>query len=295
MKELNNFQYCLINGKLLKKENTLTNIDENLIFLKAKYWGICTSDLKSYNTGINKYFGHEILLEVVNPAKSNLKKGQLVVPLHTSPFDSSKKILIGFKKNYFFSEEEIKYNVIPLPKDIIFEKNFIFLDSFCCVWSAIKKLEIKKGIKNFIVILGKGFMADLFYEIIEKIYKVPIICIGRDEFFFQEIGICIDTTGSSEFINKFVSQFTQGSKLLLFSMINFGILNFSELREKNSNVLFSKFFNKQDLKESLNVLSGDLIKLDEKYLEYDETIELKVILDAFNNNRKLRPIIAFDY
>lgn len=294
-----------------ESEPIIQNQEE--ILIKVKSIGVCSSDCKTYQEFHGKYFGHEIIGEILDSA-DGFEKGDLVAILHQAPCMTCENCLIGsphlctepirnnvsFSKYLTVEKQAAKRSLIKLPKRINL-KHFVFFDSLCCVQHAITKLNLSKK-EGDILVLGNGFMAILFTYMLKHIGK-RVRVYGRNnkknEFIEKVLGLketvfepqkdkinfdaCIDTTGSFPFIKNYIENLKPLSKLLFFSRLN-GLTDkeFHLLREKEIQILFSKFAESRDLGQAIlflisNQVPFDLIIQEFNGLENLENIIIKTI------------------
>jgi threonine dehydrogenase-like Zn-dependent dehydrogenase len=290
--ELKNQQFELSGRKnLLLKTNSIIVNDDNakVVLLQAIYWGVCTSDVKSYVSGKGAYFGHEMLLKVIYSRIPNLVKGTYVVPIHTNP-QGKHTIKLSYQKYFIMKEEDID-NLFPI--ESIDLKNFIFLDTLSCVLHAIKKIAKYCDIdKSEIVILGDGFVGQLFDKVLKS--KGAVTQISRRNHIVSNYSanVCIDTTGNAEFINRHIELIDNEGIIILFSQINMKNLNIEKIRKNDMCIFYSYFCQRDDVADAIEYLREN--SLDDLVQVFSGAEKLKDVLDLTEEKQIIRGIISLE-
>lgn len=292
MLELKNQQFELLGRKnlLLKTNSMIVNEDNaKVVLLQAIYWGVCTSDVKSYVSGKGSYFGHEMLLKVIYSRMPNLAKGTYVVPIHTNP-QGKHIIKLSYQKYFIIKEEDID-NLFPI--ESINLKNFVFLDTLSCVLHAIKKIAKYCDIdKSEIVILGDGFVGQLFDKVLKSKRAVTQISKRNHIVSNYSTNICIDTTGNAEFINRHIELIENAGIIILFSQINMKNLDIEKIRKNDMCIFYSYFCQRDDIIDAIEYLKEN--SLDDLVQVFSGAEKLKDVLDLTEEKQIIRGIISLE-
>lgn len=288
---INSKKYVLSSPNVILLLSQQINIDYNreYVLLKSIYWGVCTSDVKSYKNGSGKYFGHEMIMKITETNSNHFTVGEYVVPLHTSPDCISHKLSLAFEEYSIYYKEDFA-NLVRIPVcEHVSMKNFVFLDTICCVYHAINKLENIVDESSNIAILGSGFVS-LLMQLFLKQNNLKYVVFNRNNSTTNELfDVCIDTTGDIDFINNHISIIKISGVLMLFSNSLFKLVDYQLIRDGDINVYFPKFFNTRDLNYVIEFLKEN--NLEQYFQSYTGLAMLEEVLKETDNKNIIRGVI----
>jgi len=295
------------------------NSDEIIIRIKAI--GVCTSDCLNYLYDNSDYFGHEIVGEVITPF-NEFNRGDKVVFFHKTNCrtclmcqnglkhicEKPKKLDIGFSEYLTFSNEDLVGNIYKIPEEIDI-KHAVFIDSISCVIHGLNQISTSLEDK-LVIILGNGFMAVLFAMIIElrggkaeilgtnkkknqlvkKLNNIKVCCGGTPK--SRNYDIIIDTTGKIDYINENLQYLGGQGILLCFSRFKSGEFDFNTIRNKEINIIFSRFMSSIDIRQSIDLLASKKIDLSNLIKIFKGLDELEKVINLTLDNQLLRGVIV---
>lgn len=286
----------LISPKSLRWNKHEKRIDNNELIVKLLYWGVCSSDCKTFNQGEGKYFGHEMVGEIIQ-GNEYYNVGALVVPFHSNVNNED---TVEFNRNLGFSDYLC---VAPSQFDSIFKipdthapERYVFLDSISCVLHALRISDIYRSKNLNILILGTGFMANLFADIL-GLNSNNIAFSSRKEMMEdieRKFDLCIDTTGSNQFINTHLKNISERGLLLCFCKPDTASLNLNEIRSKEIKLQYSRFCNREDVISAIELISSNQLNLEKYIMNYSERKDLERAFMDFNNKLIIRGVIRVE-
>lgn len=284
-------KYMLSSPKVILLQSEQIEIDSNreYVLLKSVYWGVCTSDVKSYKNGSGKHFGHEVIMKVTETNSDYFIIGEYIVPLHTSPDSNSHRLSLAFEEYGVYYLEDFS-NLVHIPIcEHVSVKNFVFLDTVCCVYHAISKLENIVDENSNIAIFGSGFVSLLMQLFLKKINAKYVVFSRNNSATNELFDVCVDTTGDVDFINSHIPIVKISGMLMLFSSSLFELIEYSSIRNRDINVFFPKFFNNKDLNYVVAFLKEN--NLEQYFKSYNGLVMLEEVLNETDNRNIIRGII----
>lgn len=242
LKEVNKLEIC---------EKKLSPFKENEVVIKVYSCGICGSDIgRVFYKGMysnNLVLGHEFAGIVVktNPSDKDLMNKRVAVypliPCGKCKYCKSEKYnlcenydYLGSRRDGGFSELVIvpKENLIFIPNNVSYDEAAL-IEPLAVAFRGVGK--IKKLINSDILILGLGPIGILSGMVCKKLGVRTVVGIDRnnykgniarkvgfDEYCSAEsdlkdrkFNVMIDCSGSSELINKYISNLIKESSILL--------------------------------------------------------------------------------
>ena len=282
MNIIGNRVYELISSQEIRLQKTSLEINEQqkYVITKSIYWGICTSDVKTFVDGQGKYFGHEMIIQVIKTNSFRFQIGEYLTPLHTSPNNKKHTIKLGFQEYSVFYEEDFNNLIKIVPVQPV--DNYIFFDTVSCVFHAYNKIKPYLKSQTSVCVLGDGFISKIFHAILRS-NNIIFVKSTRNSLFSHKVDLCIDTTGSVNFVNNHLDKIVDSGKLVLFSKLKYELINFEIIRDKNIDILFPKFMNEFDIECAKNFLNKCSLK--QMLYAYNNVYELKqALLDTMNKN-----------
>lgn len=221
---------------------------------------------------------------------------------------SPNSVPVGFKRYLQIPKQSIPYSVYKLPNQVDY-KEFVFLDSFSCVWHGLKKINFNQV--HSILITGTGFMAILFAlvlyeknmsidlfgtnrkknELIER--NLPNFSLLKNVNEFKEYDLVIETTGKKDVLENVVKFMKPKSQLLCFSNFKEDI-NITALREDEISILFSKHTTKDDIYESIYWVQKNNKVINSLITTFYNLDSLEEIINQTLTNKIIRGVIKLE-
>ncbi|RNC97250.1 alcohol dehydrogenase catalytic domain-containing protein [Lysinibacillus halotolerans] len=273
----------------IKREHQIENSD---LIIKVLLWGICSSDYKTFKEGDGRYFGHEMVGKVLQ-GNEYFKVGSLVVPFHSNVNNSNKEEFnyeLGFK-DYLYIPPSKYDSIFTIPNTNVPDK-YVFLDSLACVIHALKITDLYKTSNLNILILGEGFIANLFADILSS-EKNRITFSSRKKSIKHSgnFDICIDTTGSNHFINFHLDNIRNNGLLLCFCKPDTDNMDLNKIRLKEIKLQYSRFCKREDVITAIEQILNNRIKFDKYITTYNGEEYLRKAFEDFANKSIIRGVI----
>lgn len=287
--------------------------------IKTLGCGLCGSDIvkfrqKSVENGT--VLGHEIVGEIIKiNSKTNFKVGDKIISSHHIPcfkcdycknenysmcehFKKTNIIPGGFSEYIYLSEEHLQNVAYKIPANLTEVEASFYEPLGCCV-RAIKRGGKCDGEKALVVGLGsigilmgqalKSYGADVYgcdiiQERIDIANKFGIKAFNSSNLGNLKVDTVFMTAGADATIDLALKNVRDGGKIIVFASTpkNFGYAN-NEIYYRELTIMGSYSPSPADLKDSLDLLSSEKVKVKDISTIYDFSETEKAFHDTINN------------
>jgi len=291
-------------------------LKQNGAIVKIKGCGLCGSDIVKLKQGLfkkNAVPGHEIVGHIEEiKGNDKFKPGDRVVLGHHVPcfkcvycknenysmcpeFRQSNIVPGGFAEYIFVSEKHLEHTVFKVP-DHVTDTDASFTEPVACCLRAVKRSAVKHGDRVQVIGLGsigiimgqilKHFGAEVHgYDLIRERNELARN-LGIEPGIIENADRVFLTAGSTSTINIALNTVRDGGTVLVFASIPSDETGFAnnDIYYRELTVLGSYSPSPQDLGEALELISKNLVKVDNLFDVYDMIDVEKAINDTVANN-----------
>lgn len=287
--------------------------------IKTLGCGLCGSDIVKFRQKTVKngtVLGHEIVGEIVKiNSKTAFKVGDKIISSHHIPCykcdycknknysmcEHFKKINIvpgGFSEYIYLSEEHLQNVAYKIPNNLTEIEASFYEPLGCCV-RAIKRAELKEnstvlviGLGSIGILMGQALKAyghevygcDIIQERIDLANKFGIKASNSSNLDNLKVDAVFMTAGADATIDLALKMVRDGGKIVVFASTpkNFGYAN-NEIYYRELVIMGSYSPSPADLKDSIDLLSSEKVKVKDISTIYDFSEIEKAFHDTINN------------
>lgn len=288
--------------------------------IKTHGCGLCGSDIVKFRQKSVKdgtVLGHEIVGEIVKiNSKTKFKVGDKIISSHHIPcfkcdycknenysmcehFKQTNIIPGGFSEYIYLSEEHLQNVAYKIPENLT-EVEATFYEPLGCCIRAIKRAELKNiskvlviGLGSIGIIMGQALKAyghevfgcDIIQERIDLAHKFGIKAFNSSNLDCLKVDAVFMTAGADATIELALKNVRDGGKIIVFASTpkNFGYAN-NEIYYRELTVMGSYSPSPADLKDSIDLLSSEKVKVKDISTIYDFSEIEKAFNDTINNS-----------
>lgn len=322
MELLSNEKYVLDSPRQVKFVKEKLSWTRDDLVVKVKAVGVCTADCQNYLYNNTKYFGHELLGEIITPFQ-NFNQGELVLvshKCHCQECDYCKaqkynlcsnpiNINVGFSRYIKIPKELSQYCIYKVPTSLS-PVEVVFTDSIACVVHLLGIINLT--VHDRVLILGNGFIA-MIIGFLLKFSNISFEIFGRNtkkHVYANKLGlhsnlsdrtnnnsvvdVCIDTTGDGTSINMALNRIKSGGRLVCFSKFGGSLPYLTLILAKEIQILSSKFYNPSDVNQAFNLLQKGAIPMNDLIGYHAPVSQLENVIQKTLSSDIIRGVVYFE-
>ncbi|RAI15814.1 MAG: hypothetical protein DKM22_01275 [Candidatus Melainabacteria bacterium] len=306
-------------GKLKFSEVEKPILDTNGAILKIHGCGLCGSDIVKYkhSEGKKVVLGHEIVGEIVEiNSDTDFKVGDVIISSHHIPcfscdycrnghysmcehFKKTNVSPCGFSEYVFLTEEHLKNVAYKVPNNLTEIEASFYEPLGCCVRAVKRAFDNYENKKVLVIGLGsigllmgqalnaygaKAYGCDILEDRIALADEHGIISCNSSEIQEKTYDAIFMTSGADVTIELALKAVKNGGKIVVFASTprNFGYAN-NEIYYRELTVMGSYSPSPKDLKDSLDLLTQEKVRVDNLSTVYNFDDAIKAFEDTINN------------